>query len=253
MIYDLQKASVWKRAAAGIFDAIILVTLCVGVAFLLSAAFDYDGHNQTFEACYDKYEKSYGVDFDISSEAYDALSNEEKLNYDEAYKAFVNDETVLYEYEMVVNLSILITTLSVLISYIALELAVPALFGNGQTLGKKIFSIGVIRTDGVKLSSFQLFVRTILGKYTIETMIPVFILMMLFWGMMDLAGAIVVIALLLTELIMITVTNNNSLIHDMLAVTVTVDMGSQMIFESADEKIEYQKKIAAERAEKQVY
>lgn len=253
MIYDLQKASVWKRAAAGIFDAIILVTLCVGVAFLLSAAFDYDGHNQTFEACYDKYEKSYGVDFDISSEAYDALSNEEKLNYDEAYKAFVNDETVLYEYEMVVNLSILITTLSVLISYIALELAVPALFGNGQTLGKKIFSIGVIRTDGVKLSSFQLFVRTILGKYTIETMIPVFILMMLFWGMMDLAGAIVVIALLLTELIMITVTNNNSLIHDMLAVTVTVDMSSQMIFESADEKIEYQKKIAAERAENQVY
>ncbi len=253
MIYDLQKASVWKRIAAGIFDLIMLVTLCVGVAFLFSAAFDYDSHNQTFEDCYNKYEESYGVDFNISGEAYDALSDEEKLNYDEAYKAFVNDETVLYEYEMVVNLSILITTLSILISYIALELLVPSLFGNGQTLGKKIFGIGVIRTDGVKLSAFQLFVRTILGKYTIETMIPVFIVMMLFWGMMDLAGAIVVIALLLTELIMITVTSNNSLLHDMLAVTVAVDIGSQMIFESAEAKLEYQKKLAAERAEKQPY
>lgn len=253
MIYDLQKANVWKRIAAGIFDLIMLVTLCVGVAFLFSAVFGYDSHNETFEGLYDKYENSYGVDFNISNEAYDELSDEEKLNYDEAYKALIYDETVLYEYEMVVNLSILITTLSILVAYIALEFIVPMLFGNGQTLGKKIFGIGVIRTDGVKLSSFQLFVRTILGKYTIETMIPVFIVMMLFWGMMDLAGAIVIIALLLTELIMITVTSNNSLIHDMLAVTVTVDISSQMIFSSSDEKIQYQKKLAAERAEKQAY
>ena len=36
MIYDLQKASMWKRVSAWLFDTILLSIVAVGFAFLLS-------------------------------------------------------------------------------------------------------------------------------------------------------------------------------------------------------------------------
>lgn len=253
MIYDLQKAGLWKRIAAGIFDAILLVTLAVGIAFLISTVIGYDTHSQFLDSAYAEYEAEYGIVFDIPADEYESLSNEEKQNYDKAYEALIKDDDVIYAYNMVVNLSILIMTLSILIAYVVLEFVVPIMFGNGQTLGKKIFGIGLMRTDGVKLTNFQLFVRTVLGKYTIETMIPVYILMMIFWNMLNVTGTVVIFAILLTELVMILVTKTNSLLHDMLAVTVAVELNSQMIFETPEAKIEYQKKISAERAARQTY
>ena len=52
---------------------------------------------------------------------------------------------------------------------------------------------------------------------------------------------------------MVIASKTNSPIHDMIANTVTVDMASQMIFDSRDEKIEYIKRIHAEAAENQAY
>jgi len=49
------------------------------------------------------------------------------------------------------------------------------------------------------------------------------------------------------------VTRNNSAIHDLLAGTVVVDMSSQTIFRSTEELIAYKKRVAAERAARQVY
>jgi hypothetical protein len=37
-----------------------------------------------------------------------------------------------------------------------LEFLVPYLLKNGQTVGKKMFSLGVMRVDGVKISTFSL-------------------------------------------------------------------------------------------------
>ncbi len=253
MIYDLQKASVWKRIASGVFDAIIAGILIVGVALLLSSVLGYDKHNDTYTKAYNEYEKEYGVDFDISETEYGKLTEEEKNRYQSAYEAFIGDDNVLYSYNMIINLSLLTATLSVFISYLSLEFIVPLFIGNGQTVGKKIFGIGIMRTDGVRVTNFQLFVRTVLGKFTVETMIPVYIVLMIFWNMMDITGTFVLLIILLTQIIMITVTRTNSLLHDMLAVTVTVDIGSQMIFDTEADKIEYQKKLAAERAARQTY
>ncbi len=243
----------WKRIAAGVFDAIIAVIIIAGVAFLLSIVSGYDKHDEAYTELYNKYEKEYEVEFDISEEEYNKLSEDEKKHYQTAYNAFIGDEDVLYSYNMIVNLSLLTTTLSILISYLLLEFAIPLFFRNGQTLGKKIFGIALMRTDGVRLTNFQLLARTLLGKFTVETMIPVYIIIMIFWGTMDITGTFVLLIILLTQLIMITVTRTNSLLHDMLAMTVVIDLGSQMIFDTPEDKIEYQKKLAAERAARQIY
>ena len=150
MITDLQKANPWKRISAYLFDLILLVTLTVGIAFLLSSVLGYDVQSDRMEALSQKYATLYGVDLDISVEDYNALSPEEHARYDAATEAFAADAEANYLYSLLINLTLIITTFSILISYLILEFAVPLLFGNGQTLGKKIFGIGVIfrkRTD----------------------------------------------------------------------------------------------------------
>jgi uncharacterized RDD family membrane protein YckC len=134
-----------------------------------------------------------------------------------------------------------------------LEFAVPLWLKNGQTVGKKIFAIGLMRTDGVRMNNIQLFTRTVLGKFTIEIMIPVYIVIMICLDSIGVVGPLVLGLIGLVQLICVVVTRTNSLIHDLLAGTVAVDISSQMIFDTTDDLIAYQKKIAAEQAARQVY
>ena len=250
---ELQKASVLKRTAAWLLDAILTCVLAVGFAVLLSVVLRYDDHNAALQAGYDKYESQYGVVFEITSGEYEAMTQAERANYDTAYEALIADQDVLREYNLLINLSLVIVSVGILLGVLAMEFFVPLMLKNGQTVGKKAFGIGLVKKDGVKINTMQLFVRALLGKYTIETMIPVYILLMFFLGVMDMTGTIVLLALLVVQLICLIVTSTNSMIHDLMAGTVTVDISSQKVFQSTDELIAYTKRMAAERAKKQDY
>lgn len=253
MVTDLQKASLWKRLSAGLFDLILIAMLAVGMAALLSWAFGYNTHSQNLNDAYNRYEAQYGVEFQMTQEAFDELSQEQQDRYDEAYAALIADEEVIYHYNMVLNLTLLITTFSILVAVLLLEFVVPLLLKNGQTLGKKIFAVALMRNDGVKVSSVQMFIRTVLGKFTIEIMIPVYIFMMIFFNTIGIIAVAVLGAILVGELLSLALSKTNSLIHDSIAGTVAVDMASQMIFDSADEKIEYIKRLHAEQAAQKEY
>ncbi len=252
MIYDLQKANTWKRISAYLFDLILLSVLAVGFALLLSTALGYNAQSETLEACYDKYETQYGVDFDIESEKYELLSEEEKKTYDEAYAAMWKDADFSRAFSMLVNLILIITTFSILLSYVILEFVVPLLFKNGQTLGKKIFGLCLVRVDCVKITPFMLIARTILGKYTVETMFPLAICFMFVLGG-GLVAPIVLLLMLVLQIVLFFTTKNHMVIHDCFAQTVVVDMASQMIFGTPEELLEYKKKIHAESVSDKQY
>lgn len=247
MIYDLQRASMWKRISAYIFDSILIATLAVGLALALSAILGYNSYNARLDAAYDSYAAEYGVDFDISSADFEKLSEAEQARYDEATKALFSDEEVRFVYTMIVNLTLLITSISILLSFVILEFLVPLLFGNGQTLGKKAFGIAVMRFDGVKIGTPILFVRSILGKYTLETMVPVLFLIMLYFGMTGGLALLLIGALLFGHLILIFTTRTHTPLHDVIASTVTVDLASQMIFDSQEAMLAYKKRLHAEQ------
>lgn len=247
MIFDLQKASMWKRISAFLFDIILLVIAVVGFAFLVSCIVGFDKHNTALDEAYAKYEAEYGVVFDISQEEYMQKSEAELQAWNDAYNALVKDEKAMYSYNMVINLTLVISTLAILFAYMLLEFAVPIKLGNGQTLGKKIFGVAVMRTDGVKVTPPLLFIRTILGKFTIETMIPVLICIMIFFNMIGIVGMFILGLILLLQIILLISTHTNSCIHDVLAKTVAVDMASQMIFESEEDMIAYKNKVHAEK------
>lgn len=253
MEHALQKANLGKRIAAGILDGILVCVLATGFAFLLSVVLGYDGYNQKLNEGYHRYETQYGVSFDISQEEYAALSEAARENWDAAYKALSQDTEVTMAYNVVLNLTLVIVSIAILLSVMALEFVIPLLLHNGQTVGKKLFGLGLVRVDGVEVTTLQLMVRALLGKFTVETMIPVFVILMIFWGISSLIGPIILFALLVAQVICLCVSKSNALLHDQMAGTAVVDINSQRIFRSAEDLIAYQKQVAAERAARQTY
>ena len=253
MSNELQRAGMWKRIAAWMFDGILLSVIVVGFAVLLSWLLGYDSYSAAMEDGYARYEAQYGVTFEISLEEYEAMTEADRRNYDTAYEALIADQEVLYNYNMVLHLTMLVITLAFLISLLLWEFFLPLWLGNGQTLGKRIFSLCLIRNDGVKLNTLQLFARTILGKFTIETMIPVYVLLMLYFGAMGLTGTLLLAALLLVQVLCLALTRNHCAIHDLIAGTVVVDKESQTIFRTTEDLIAWKKKVAADRAARAPY
>lgn len=253
MIYDLQKATMWKRISAWLFDTILLAIVAVLCAWLVSVVSGFDGYNAALDERYDYYAAEYNVDFNMTYAEYEAMTEEQAAALQAAYDALGQDEAAVYNYRMVIQLTVVITSLGILAAYLIMEYLIPMLFKNGQTLGKKIFGLGVMRTEGIKVNGICLFIRTVLGKYTVETMIPVFILIMIYWGRMGLMGTLVLLALLIGQAIAVIVTKTNSPIHDLLAGTVVIDVASQMIFNTQEEMIAYKQKVHAEKVARQPY
>ncbi len=253
MITDLQQASLLKRISAYILDLILLVTLAVGLGWLLSVLMHYDTYVELLETRTAAVEAEYGVELGITQDIYDAMSQEQKTIFDEASKALNADETALYAYNMMINQMLTIVSVSLMLAYGILEFAVPLLLKNGQTIGKKCFSLGLIRADGVQVSNLSLFVRAILGKFTIETMAPLFLLLLIILGELGMIGMMVLIAFFLLQIALALVRQDHGMIHDLIAGTVVVDIQSQMVFRTTDDLIAYKQRLHAEEVKKKSY
>lgn len=250
---SLQKANFGKRIIAAIFDGILISIIAVGLIALFAGVFKTDDYLNEVNAAYAKYESQYQTEFHISQEQYEEMSDNDKANWDAAYEALLDDEDAIYAYNMYINLTLMITTFGILISVAVIEFVVPLFFGNGQTLGKKIFGIALMHKDGIKVGNVQLFARAILGKFAIEIMIPIYIIMMIAFNSIGVVGIAVLIVIAVAEIICLIATRTGSLLHDVLAGTVAVDMASQKIFESREALTDYIKARHAEKANEPTY
>lgn len=254
---DLQKASFGKRIIAFIFDFICVITIAVGLTIPFSAAVGYDGYVDKLDNIKEKYQTEYNIP-EITSEEYDKLDKQEKEDFNNAYNAAVEaanealekDNEAITTWNMITNLMLLIVTIPMLISFLLYEFFLPLIFKNGQTLGKKIFGIALMHKEGIRVKNIQLFVRALFGKFVIETMILLYVL--IYFGLSDI-GLIFLLIYVIIQIICMVTSHTNSPIHDVMAGTVAVDMASQRIFETYDDLLEYNKKIAAERAERATY
>lgn len=250
MNVDLQKAGLWKRIAAAILDFILLSIVAVGACWALSAALDYDAHMQHAESIKTAYEQEYGIPTDVD---YSEMTPEQQAAIDKANEALAKDPEAIKVITTTQNLMLIIPTFGILLAILLLEFAVPLLFKNGATVGKFVFGLGLVRSDCVRVNPLQLFTRALLGKYTIETMIPVYLVIMIFNGSLGIMGMAVIAGILLLQVILYFATRTHSLIHDLMAGTVVVDIASQRIFANDEDRIKYFKRMAAEQAERQAY
>ena len=242
---EIQKADIWKRISAWLFDVILLLIVTVGFATAVSAIVNYDKYSAELTAHYERYEQQFGIDLFLSEEDFNKLSEEEQTEYKNLYQQamdeFAKDEAVQYTNSMIFNLALVILNVSILLGYLVVYFLVPVLFKNGQTLGKKIFGIAVMRAHGVKLPNSILFVRSIIGQCVIGTLVPIY------FGLLGGIGIIMLILLLLLQLGLFFFTQNRSTIHDLLSYTVAVDMASQRIFENEADLIAYKTALEEEK------
>ena len=245
---DLQKASTNKRISAFLFDLIIFFIFVIGVGCIVNPIIGFDTKVYELEAVYNKYCDEYGIDPELTQEEYDKMTKEEQDAYNAAVKlaneALNKDEEAVGLFTACIVLGLSMITISTLVSYLALEFAIPLLLGNGQTLGKKIFGVALMRADGVRIAPLQVFVRAILGKFTLETMIPILLIGMLVTNIIGSLGLVLLVAIAGLEAFVYWKSQNGSLIHDIIAVTVCVDLQSQLIFETEEDLIEYKKQMA---------
>ena len=254
MMLDLQKASLWKRVSAALFDFILLCMFVAGFATALSSALKYDMYVDQLAEAREYYGEKYDVSMTLTKEEYNKLPEAEQENYMEATKAINADKKAVRAYNMTQHLPLLTVTFGVLISILLLEVVVPLLFSNGQTLGKKIFGIALMRIDSVKMTALQLFVRSVLGKFAVELMIPIYLFINLYWfGTISVVGLGVLVLVVIAQVICLVKTRTGSLLHDVMAGTVAVDMASQMIFETQEARLQYIKEMHAKQAAKADY
>lgn len=272
MIYDVQKASVPKRFAAFLLDIILIACLAVGFMALLSLICDYDGHfdiyttivNDTQNQIIEKYKTEYGVDLGISKEQFDNLTEEEQATFNEKAQQAGEElgqllsanETYVKESMLVLSFTLMITTIGIFLAVFVLEFVLPLIFKNGQTIGKKVFSIAVMHTNGVRVRPFSIFVRSILGMYVFEIMVPVLVGIMMFFGILDtIIGICILVAIVILQIVVFVSTRqtSRSFLHDLMSRTVCVDFASQMIFDSEDERLEFVKVEQRELAERDAY
>lgn len=258
MIYDLQRGSLLKRASAFLLDGILLVILVTGFAFALSAIFRYNYYSDIYDAGLARYSAQFDIDFnDIMDES--SLTEEQKAVYNAALDAMNDDDEMVHAFGMMISIIVAEISLAIVFSFMILEFVLPQILKNGQTVGKKIFGLGVMRNGGIRIRAVSLFLRTFLGKCIIETMLPVLIVIMVFfsaWSIIPsigLFGPIVIIVLFVAQVILLFGTKKHTMIHDLLSDCVVVDLGSQMIFEDEQARTGYIAKRDAEEATRKPY
>lgn len=161
------------------------------------------------------------------------------------YASLTPDSVFSGQYQYINTMLFMMVSVGIFLAYLILEFILPVILKNGQTVGKKVFSICLVRPDCVRITTLALFGRVVIGKFAIETMFPVLLVFLFFYGMLGVFAPILLGALLLLNIILFFVTKNYTPIHDILAFTVAADMKEQVIFASEEELNERKAELRA--------
>lgn len=211
-----------KRIVAYIID-ILIVTVVVSAISMIPRIDPYKKD----------YEKAYNEYLDIVSDA----QNENSVDYKDRIIELNYD---IYKYRVVSNILSVIS----LVGYFGILQMVM----NGQTVGKKVLKIKVVGNNGKKLNFGNYFLRTLILNnifFTVINMIAVYILkgsnFYYFTYIVNMLQSTIYMILI----IMMVLRKDNRGLHDLLAGTKVIDVGSEDVT-----IIEEEKETIKEKAER---
>ena len=248
MTISIQKANFWKRFSAWLVDTVLVILLAIACALPLLDAFQLDANGTQLIAVQEQYkttiEAEYSVDLDITDEEYEKLPESQKQIINNAKtalsEALGKDETFIRLRADRLTIILGAGALALFSAVLLAHFILPLILKNGQTLGKKTFGLALVKTDCIKVSAPILFVRSIIGLLTVETMAFAFLLMIVP------VGIIAAILLQALQVFVLIKTDTNAAIHDLLASTAVVDLASQHIFETEEERTQFIAKAQAQ-------
>ena len=141
-MFSLQRAGMWKRISAFLFDGILMVILAVLFALALSGLLGYDGYLNTLTQSYERYGQEYAIDLQMSLTEYEALSPEDMQRLDAAYAALGQDAQAQHAYRMMITLTVVILSISLLLGFWCWKCWCPPPLGMGRPLAKRFSALG---------------------------------------------------------------------------------------------------------------
>ena len=139
---------------------------------------------------------------------------------------YIKDSNTLYFYYTAgVSASMLIAGL---ITYII----IPLFIKNGQSVGKKIFKLGLATYDGYKMQNYQLLLRFV------PLLIVILSLLLPIWSTIFMVFIIPVTVLLISFALMMA-SPKRAALHDFAARTIVIDLDSSIIFNNEIEEENY--------------
>lgn len=277
-MFELRKIGFIKRASALLLDAILLAVLTTGFMFVISLICQYDRAEELADSYYAQWEdfrkdyigkvaEFYGFTYTVDEEGYTVTKDGKESSLNEVVQALIDSngqdeatreayaayenlppvEKVNAQYRYVYTMLFMMVSVGIFLAYLVLEFILPLIFKNGQTIGKKIFGICLVRPDCVKITNLALFARTFVGKFAIETMFPVLLIFLFLFGGLGVLAIILFFAITILNVVLFFATRNKTPIHDIIAGTVAADMKLQMIFGSQEELNEKRKLMQQEK------
>ena len=171
----------YKRAISIIIDLVVCFTFFVFFQYicspLVNSVFHYDDLVIAYQdslvkynlARYDVNESGDVVYIEYTvGEGESSITQEE---YDSARTLFEQDADAVENAQKMNMVSLISMSLLLLLSVIPNYLIFPLLHKNGQTLGKWLMHIAIVRNDGTHVSYPRLAFRTLVGLYLCEILI----------------------------------------------------------------------------------
>ena len=156
-IFEPHRASQVKRAAAYLIDLILFLVVFTGVLYLVSIIIGFQDSLDKLNAMMEQYQVCEDENNPV------CIQNWENFN---------KDSTAVYYSNKTIELLLIVFSVSVIVTNILYELIIPLCLKNGQTVGLKVFNLGFIDNEGVKVRPIQVFVRFLFGKTIVNILIP---------------------------------------------------------------------------------
>lgn len=268
-MFELNKIGFVKRASALLLDAILLVVLATGFMWIISLICRFEHQQKLGGEYYSEWEdfrkeniadiaEYYGFLYEENEDGEYTIvaSDGESASIDdvilaleasggndaetaELYKTHITlVRKVNMQYKYVFTMLFMMVSLGTLLSYLVLEFILPIILKNGQTVGKKVFGIGLVQPNCVKISNVSLFARTFVGKFAIETMFPILLVFLFLFGGLGWLAIALFAAITILNVVLFFATKNKTPIHDILAGTVAIELSVQLIFKTEQELAE---------------
>ncbi len=182
-----------KRFSSGLLDLVILLLLSFFFIFLLSRLLHFN-----------YYETSL-------------------IEYDSSYEDLIELGGVGNDYKKTLFEVFFILLFGVFIAFLLLEFIVPIVLKDGRSIGKRVFLLSLASPRGGEVKVFSLFIRSIIGKYLVETLPILLSILMFFFNLNPTIFVVSGICVWMVNIILLFAFPKGRLIHDILAFTYVVE------------------------------
>ena len=228
-IFKINKPKIVNRLAAFLIDAVLFVILFTGVLYLASLIFDFDTHYAILQ---EEYKKVGYLILNTETNKYEFLSLPAP-NFNEITKLVTENKIIMEKLFFVNSFSVKAPLAATAIVLFITEFIVPLFLRNGQTLGMKIFGVGLLSTNGLAINPIQLFARCLIGKIAVLGIIPVLGILYIFLNYSGgLLGSLMVLIVYGVNLVLLIKSKNNTGIQDLIANVIPVDAKETIFYKT---------------------